>query len=63
MPLPLTHVAAQTVWRATRHIARNMDRQLPQWWDNKELVSELLHGASPRVIRCWKQHIVQRRGY
>lgn len=50
-------------WRAIQRQARNLDRQLPRWWDSKEFTFELLDVHSERVRRCWQQLIRQRCGY
>lgn len=54
---------ARRTWRATRQIARHLDRVRPRWYQNDEIVAELYFTTSPRVLRCWKQHIRQRRGF
>lgn len=53
----------RNTWRATQRQARILDRELPRWWQHKELLAELLDVKPERVRRCWQQHIRQRRGY
>lgn len=53
---------ARLTWRSTQRMARNLDRQIPQWWKRDELVYQLLDTPSVRVHRCWRQLIKQRIG-
>lgn len=58
-PLP-TH--PRRTWRVVQRMARNLDRQMPHWWQRDPLIYNLLNTHSERVNRCWRELIRQRTG-